>query len=150
MNKILILLIAVLAMNCKTSDKHLKMENEESLLISKGNLYGAGAEDIKKQNLIILNQNDWNALLTKMNSINKVTDDFTETEIDFKSYRIIAVFDELKTTGGHSIELDFNTTSQNILVKVNNIAPNGMAVSTMTQPYYIAKISNNSLPIQFK
>ncbi|MFP4844257.1 hypothetical protein [Winogradskyella sp. PE311] len=149
MNKVLLLLIAILAINCKTSEKHLKMENEEPLLISKGNLFGAGAEDIKKQNLIILNQNDWNALLTKMNSINKVTDDFTETEIDFKIYRIIAVFDELKTTGGHSIELDFKTNSQNVLVKVNYKSPNGMAVSAMTQPYYIAKIPNNNLPIQF-
>ncbi len=55
----------------------------ETTLIAKENLHGNGAEGISEQNLIISDQTTWNDLITQMNSVNNVSDNFTETDIDF-------------------------------------------------------------------
>jgi len=127
-----------------------KMVNAESVLIAKGNLYGSGEEGLTKQNRVIDNQNDWKDLIAQMNTVNNVSDHFSETEIDFSKYTIIAVFNDVKGSGGHSIDLDIASTSKNTLVTVNYSAPKGNATSVMTQPYFITKILKTNLPIVFK
>ena len=121
----------------------------ESSLIAKGNLYGSGAEGIVAQNLIISNQNDWDNLIEQMNSVNKVSDSFSETTIDFSKNSIIAVFDDVKGSGGYSLELDISSTSENTLVSVSHIAPKGNATTVMTQPFHIVKITKSDLPVIF-
>lgn len=149
----LIILSLVFVMSCKSKKNTTsKMANENitSVLIAKGNLYGDGAEGLTKQNMVITNQNDWKALINKMNSVNNVSDNFTETEIDFNKSTIIAVFNDVKGSGGHQLELDISTTSEKTVVIVKPTSPTGMATSVMTQPYYIAKIQKTDLPIVFK
>ncbi len=127
-----------------------KTELNDTNLIAKGNLYGSGEEGIEAQNLVITNQKDWDELIAQMDSVNKVSTGFSETTIDFSKHSIIAVFDEVKTSGGHSLELNITTNSENTLVDVNHISPKGNATSVMTQPYYIIKIYKNDLPTVFK
>ena len=45
------------------------------------------------------NTSDWNNLMTQMNSVNNVTDSFSETNIDFNQFEIIAVFDSVHDNG---------------------------------------------------
>lgn len=150
MNKIFATFILLFALNCKSTQNQEKMIGERIVLIGKGNLYGSGEEGIKAHNSVINDENDWQDLMAKINSINKVSESFSETKIDFSKYSIIAVFDDVKSTGGHSLDLDIKPNSENIEVKVNRKSPEGMATSVMTQPYYIVKIAKSELPILFK
>ncbi|WP_179021199.1 protease complex subunit PrcB family protein [Winogradskyella forsetii] len=150
---VLITIFIIVAMSCKSkksTENTEKMVKENPVLISKGNLYGSGEEGIEKQNLVITNDDDWNELKKQMNSINNVSNGFLETEIDFSKYSIIAVFDDVKTSGGHSIELNMTTTSEHTIIKVISKSPEGLATSVMAQPYYIAKLEKTDLPIVFQ
>lgn len=149
MNKIFITLVLLFALNCKSTQNKERMGEEDIALIGKGNLYGSGEEGIKAQNSIITDESDWQDLMAKMNSLNKVSDGFSESKIDFSKYTIIAAFDEVKTTGGHSLELNITPNSENIKVNVISKSPDGMATDVMTQPYYIVKITKSDLPIIF-
>lgn len=138
-------------LQCKTKAESSKMNQAEDIvIIAKGELYGAGAEGISKQNLVISSQKEWQQWVDKMNAVNKVSDGFSTTDIDFTTHRVLAVFDEVKSTGGHSIEIDLSETEENIIAKITSHSPDGMATSVMTQPYCIVKISNTSLPVVFQ
>ncbi|MBU2927923.1 hypothetical protein [Winogradskyella psychrotolerans] len=149
----ILIILALVVVSCKSNtmtQNNAKMATVESVLISKGNLYGAGSEGITKQNTVIDNNSDWMDLITQMDTVNKVSDNFSETEIDFSKYTIIAVFNDVRGSGGNSIALDIYNTSENTIVKVEYISPTGNATSVMTQPYYISKIPKQNLPVVFE
>ncbi|WP_299098539.1 hypothetical protein [uncultured Winogradskyella sp.] len=150
--KTLILLALIVTFGCKCNKTSTEMVNKqvEATLISKGNLYGSGSEGLEKQNLVITNENDWTQLLNQIDSVNKVSSGFSETKIDFSKYDVIAVFESVKGSGGHKIDVAVSTTSDNKLIQVKHSAPIGNATSVMTQPYYIAKILKSKLPIVFE
>lgn len=85
-----------------------------------------------------------------MNSVNNVSEIFSETDINFSEYTIIAVFDEIKGNGGHGMELNIISNSENIIAIVTDLVPEEFATTVMTQPFYIAKIQNSNLPIIFE
>jgi len=150
MHKLLGIVILLFALNCKSSENKAKMTKEDIVLIGKGNLYGSGSEGIEKQNLIIKSPKKWKDLLNKMNAVNKVSDSFSETDIDFSEYTVIAVFDEIKNSGGHSLNLVIQETKDKFLVEVLRKSPDGIATSVMTQPYYIVKVPKSELLIVFE
>jgi hypothetical protein len=147
---VLTILLSIFVLSCNSNDNNSGMVNIESTLISKGNLFGNGAEGIIEQNLIIADQISWNNLITQMNSANNVSNSFTETNIDFSEYIVIAVFEQIKVNGGHSLELNIISNSENIIVSVTNLGANGNATALITQPYHIVKIKNSDLPILFE
>ncbi|MCL2130868.1 MAG: hypothetical protein FWH36_00205, partial [Lentimicrobiaceae bacterium] len=117
------------------------------VLIAKGNL--AGSEGIPKQNLVITTQTDWENLITAMNSVNNLTDSFAEINIDFSKYQIIAVFDEVKSEGGWSVDItDITEHSNGIRVSYANLET-GDSTSVVTQPFYIVKIPASPKPVFF-
>lgn len=150
MHKLLGIVILLFALNCKSTQNQAKMTKDNIVVIGKGNLYGSGAERIDKQNLVITTSEEWKDLLNKMNSVNNVTDSFSETEIDFSKYIVITVFEEVKNTGGHSLDLIIQEAKDKILVEVLRKSPDGIATSVMTQPYFIVKILKNDLPVVFQ
>ncbi|WP_426432163.1 protease complex subunit PrcB family protein [Winogradskyella sp. HB-48] len=150
MHKLLGIVILLFALNCKSTENQAKMTNDDIVLIGKGNLYGSGAEGLKKQNLIITSSEEWKDLLDKINSVNKVSDSFAEKNVDFSKFTVIAVFDDVKNTGGHSLNMLIQETKDKVIVEVLHKAPEGIATSVMTQPYYIVKIPKSELPIVFK
>lgn len=150
MHKLLGIVILLFALNCKSTENQAKMTQENIVLIGKGNLYGSGAEGIEKQNLVITTTEEWKGLLNKINTVNKVSDSFSETDIDFSEYTIIAIFEEVKNSGGHSLDLVIQETKDKMSVDVLRKSPDGIATSVMTQPYYIVKIPKTSLPIVFE
>lgn len=155
--QILIILALIFVVSCKCHKSNSSMANDNakmgettSILIAKGNLYGSGEEGFTKQNMVIESQSDWEELMTQMNKVNNVSKSFTETKIDFSKNSVIAVFNDVKGSGGHKIELDISETSEHTLVTVNYISPTGIATTAMTQPYYIVKIAKTGLPILFQ
>ncbi len=154
MKKSLVLIVLLCVFNCKTNmektiTEHAETKTIESKVVSKGNLYGSGAEGIDEQNMVITNQNDWDELMTQMNSVNNVSDGFSETAIDFSQHTIIAVFDKVKGSGGHRLELAIISNSKNTIVNITHVAPKGNATSVMTQPFHILKIAKQNLPVKF-
>ncbi|APY08206.1 hypothetical protein BWZ20_07775 [Winogradskyella sp. J14-2] len=150
MHKLLGIVVLLFALNCKSAENKAKMTQENIILIGKGNLHGSGAEGIEQQNLIVTSSEEWQNLLNSINSVNKVSNSFSETDIDFSKYTVLAVFDEVKNSGGHSLNLVVEETKDKILIEVLRKSPDGIATSVMTQPYHIVKIPKPSLPIDFK
>lgn len=147
---ILLSLLFVFGCNCNKTTTDMASKNIESVLIAKGNLYGSGSEGIEKQNLVITNENDWASLLNQLDGANKVSQNFSETKIDFSKYTIVAIFADVKGSGGHKIEVGISETPEEKIIKVIQTSPTGNATSVMTQPYYIAKLPKSDLPIIFE
>ena len=118
-------------------------------MVAQGELYGNGQEGITKQNLVIKTPQEWNDLLNAMNSVNNMSDNFTETDIDFNSYLVIAVFDEVRGNSGCCINIaNIIEYADSIVADVHSyIATSGFDV--MNQPYYIAKIPVTNKNIVF-
>ena len=119
------------------------------ILIAQGELYGNGEEGIIKQNLVIRTQQEWDNLLNAMNSVNNVSGNFAETEIDFNSYIVIAVFDEIRGNSGCSINIaHIIEYIDSIVVDVHNVTTTS-GYDVMNQPYYIVKIPATNKNIVF-
>ena len=146
-----ILIIAVIfgiAISCNDNDDDLNPINFTE--IGQNNLYGSGEENILQQNLTISDSETWNDLLDKMNTTNNESDEFTETDIDFEEFVVIAVFDKIYGNGGHSIDIIKITENENkVIVKIENIM-GGDATSIMTQPFHIVKIPKTDKLIIFE
>lgn len=144
---ILFLLVSILFISCNNDDD----SNPISLtLISDSNLHGNGQEGITSQNMVITDSVTWNNLMASMDSVNVVSDQFTETIIDFNTYTIIAVFDEVRSSSAYDLEVNIFQNSSNIIVDVNNISFGDNEFTLIQQPFYIVKIENSNLPIVFQ
>lgn len=146
---IVILLLIVFAFGC-SSDEELETGNVEHELIGKGSLYGDGEEGISKENLIIEDQDSWITLINKMDTSNVVSDSFTETDVDFTEFVIIAVFDEIKFNDGYNLDLEITTDSESVFVKSIDGFTNGNLALVIIQPYNIIKIPKTDLSIVFQ
>jgi len=143
-----ILIITLLVFGCKTNQS--KLNPEQYSVIAKGNLHGAGEEGFTKENMVITSQSEWESLRSQMDAVNNVSDNFSDSEIDFSRYRVIAIFDEVKSTGGHSLGVSIQANSDTLIVDVIRKAPEGMATTVVTQPFYLIKIPKSDLQIEFK
>jgi len=120
------------------------------VLIGKGDLNGSGMEVIPQQNIVISDTAAWNELKIKMDYNNNTTGSFTETEINFTEYIILAAFSELRPLGGCSIEIkNVLEYSDGINVTIENFVPNA-GVAEETQPYHIVKIPKTNKQIVFE
>lgn len=147
---VIIILLSILVLSCNSDDDNSRTVNVESTLIAKDALYGNGREGISEQNLVITDQSNWNDLIDQMNTVNIESNNFSETDIDFSEYMVIAVFDEIRESGGYSMELNITSTPENIIVNVIDITPEGNDTTVIIQPYHIVKISTSDLPIIFE
>lgn len=102
-----------------------------------------------KQDLIITSQVGWENLIMAFEKYE--TDRFSETEIDFDNYMVIAIIDEVRPSTGWSIYIkDITEYSDKIIIIVDIKAPQGIAADMLTKPYYIAKIPVTAKSIEFK
>jgi len=67
----------------------------------------------------------------------------------FLKNSFIAVFDDVKGSGGYSLERDISSTSENTLVSDSHLAPKGKGTAVMTHPFHRVKITKNDLPVIF-
>jgi hypothetical protein len=140
--------IACFIFGCDNSNGSLQVKITPNL-IGKGDLYGNGAENIPKQNIVIKNSIDWTDLINAMNTVNNVSYDFTEVDIDFNSYQIVAAFDNVKQNAGHSIDIvEIIETENSINIRVVNLLTGGLN-SVITQPFHIVKIPKSPKPVVF-
>ena len=147
-NMFLILSILLTIYSCnKNDDNQVFPQNKEFDVIYNGALSGNGSEGITQSNMVINNTNDWENLMSQMNSVNNLSDNFSETDIDFNDYIIIAVFLEVKSNGWE-IEITNITENENSLVVSTNETE--LISSVITQPFSIVKIRRTEKTIEFE
>ena len=137
--KILMIFFAIgLLSSCNNDDNSDFQSTEINFTeIGKGALFGNGQEGITESNLTITTTSEWQTLISQMDSYNNVSDNFTETNIDFDVYLVVAIFLEVKGQG-------WEVETENVLENENNITISTLeteyATAVMTQPFCIVKI----------
>ena len=108
-----------------------------------------GNEGIPQQKIVITTQEEWKNLKTAMGK--ERTKDFCETEVDFGKYMIIAVFDEIRNSGGLRIEVACITEHFDKIVVTVKAYYLGwlIAPEIITQPYHIVKIPTSAKSVEF-
>lgn len=120
-------------------------------LIKDGSL--SGSEEIAQQNTVFKKEKDWNAFLDELNTVNDETADFTETDIDFSEFMVIACVDKVQSSGGYDITItEITQTDSKVKITVENTQPADGAITTtvITQPYYIIKLPATDKAVSFK
>lgn len=147
--KKIVLLLTLIIVGC-SSDDNQNYKNVNFSLIGQSQLYGNGVENIEKSNFVIEDTTSWNDLINKMNSVNIVSANFKEINIDFSQYQVIAVFDKIYGNSGHSIDiLKIIENETGIIIVVNNLMT-GDDTQVMTQPFHIVKIPKTERQINFE
>jgi hypothetical protein len=128
-------------------------KNEEGgfTFLSKGSLFGNGAEGFKKENIVISSKEEWKSFLLKVDTTNKVSKTFENT-IDFSKEMVIICIDKVRNSGGFSIEIiEVVKEGDTFLIKVKKEGPKPMSMvtSVMIQPYHIVKIKKTNKKIKF-
>ena len=152
MKTIIFSFVLLFTLSCTTNDDNDDSEPQTitPVLIAKDNLYGNGAERISQQNVVVSNQTAWTQLMNSMNANNNQTNNFTTTTIDFNKFQIIAVFDNIKTAGGYSVDITTVVENQNDIVVTIKHLSNGGIITVMTQPFHIVKIPRTTKPVIFQ
>ncbi len=117
-------------------------------LVGKGALFGDGAEGIVQSNLVITNDADWQNLMDAMDTVNNTSSHFTETNIDFSQYTVIAIFLEIKGWGYDFEISSIEETADNIVVSKTDPLQEA-ATAVINQPFHIVKIPITTKPIVF-
>ncbi|WJS95618.1 hypothetical protein NYQ10_03995 [Flavobacterium johnsoniae] len=100
--------------------------------------------------LVIKNTKAWNNLMTEMSTSNDLVKNFSETNIDFNKYQIIAIIDKTQYNGGHSIDiLKISQNHKTIIVKVEKLKT-GDLTSRLSRPYEIVKIAKTDKRVVFE
>ena len=143
----LIFISFFMLLSCSNSDDSFTPQNITPILIGKGSLMGS--EGINPQNLVINNQQDWNNIINLIDQFR--LNNFTETtNVDFNTYQLIAVFDEVYGSPTYQINISSIVENlNNITVTVEKIYKPSIA-SVMTQEFHIVKIPKSSKPVIFQ
>jgi len=150
MKKIILSFLVLLFIGCNKDELDEYPKLIEPVLIGNGSLHGNGSEGITQSNQIILNQTDWVNLITQLDSYNNVSNNFSNLNLDFSQFIIIAVFDEVRENGGHSIDIvEVMENKTNITIKIEKLQTGGGS-SVITQPFYIVEIPRTKKPIVFE
>jgi hypothetical protein len=113
--------------------------------ISKGELFN-GNYNPTQHGVVFDNEDDWNNF---KNNIWQIASFPPESDIDFDQDIVLAVFDEPRPTGGHSIDIiSVMDNGQNIVVTYDKLM-NGDDTTIPTRPYHFVKIPITSKPIEF-
>lgn len=120
---------------------------------------GGWSEHSEEKNYAITNGNDWQDLWDRMHLSpmvglpNQPEKPPALPEADFAREIVIASFQGLKSTGGHSIEIAKITEMQNsveVLVRKVSPGPNCIVTQAFTSPYHIVKIPRTDKEIVFR
>ncbi len=138
--RLLIFLLGIgLMISCTNDDDNLAFQSAEMNFteIGIGALYGNGQEGIPESVLTISNTNEWQNLISQMNAINNTSDNFTEIDINFNDFMIIAIFLGVKPSGW-VVETENVVESENSII-ISTLETEGFA-AVMTQPFSIIKV----------
>jgi hypothetical protein len=166
MKNLFLILVSIIMVSCNNNDEPIPQPiptpvpfvpvTITSSLVGKNRLNGS--EGVNQQENVINNETVWNNLKNQIDSQyiaigegNYYTqNNFAETTINFNNFTVIAVFDQVYGTGGHSIDItNITEYEDNIVVTVENLQT-GNASTVISQPFHIVKIPKATKPIVFE
>ncbi len=151
-NKYLIIVVVLIALitSCDKNDDNDEQETNTLVTfvnIEKSALYGAGTEGISSSNLVITNNTDWQNLITQMNSVNNVSDNFVEIDIDFNEYMLIVIILDVKGNGWEVEIIEIIETASELIVSKQETE---FLTLVITQPFHIVKIPKSDKSVIFQ
>lgn len=149
-----IFLIAVLAMvlaNCSSDNN--ESFSSQSIEFSTIARFVIGntpfLDNSESQNIIISDSATWEGFLVDLEYHLGYSIDM-DSSIDFETYQVISVFDQVRPTGGYSISVISITENQNnIVVNFETSYDDGITFQMPIQPYHIIKIPKSDKEIVF-
>lgn len=116
--------------------------------MKEGYLTGNGEEKIAPGGMVIRSQKEFDELVKKMNSVNQTVDPMV---FDFNRVTVIAYFDDIRGSGGYSVDVAAVTeTDETTVVAIKKSSSDGMDIEIMTQPYVIGYIPQTKNQIHFQ
>lgn len=113
--------------------------------LKRGTLMGGGQEEIEAGLIPVKTKEDWNSLIARTNKINEHIDPVLIESVDLNTDMLIAIFDEVRGSGGYTFEVDrIDSNGSEHLIYVNTKAPEGSSISVLTQPYELISIPKTS------
>jgi hypothetical protein len=108
-------------------------------------------EELANKGVVITSSSEWELLKERLHDPYCSVGDYLTKEIDFSVYQIVAVFEEIKGSGGYDIEITGITEyADKIIVKVEHFRPNGPAFTVDTQPFHIVTMPISEKEIVFE
>ena len=129
---------------CSNDDNDVITNDVQFTTVGKNTLNGG--ENIPQSNFVFNNETDWNNFLIQLNAINDVSGTFNETEIDFTAFTVIAVVDEVKTSGSQISIINVMENTNNIQIAKELTI---YSTTVISQPFHIIKIPKTNKPIIF-
>lgn len=119
--------------------------------ISQNNLYGDSQEGFTEENRVINDSVAWNSFKNQMNTVNEATLEFSEQNIDFSQWTVLASFDQVRPSGGFSIKYSSVVENENTInATVAQVGTEEEMVTTViTQPYIVVKIPKTTKTVVF-
>lgn len=142
-NFVIALLFITIGCKSTSNTDGTDMDASSFKTISKGILTGDGAEGIKEGTLVIQNEKQWNAFITKINKVNNVSENFQEIPVNFSKEMVVGIFDKVRTSGGFSMEvfkLESKDKTTVIQYSLGKPTAGQLVTTVMTQPYHLVKI----------
>lgn len=150
MKTLILSLATFLAVSCNKSEDPQPTNRVEtpitSTLIGKSSISNPSPP---LQNVVITNQTQWNALLTSMNAVNNVSNNFTDTNINFTNFDVIAVFRNPISNSTSTIDIINIVENQTSRVAAVKNLTNGDS-QDVAQPFHIVKIPKSTKPVIFQ
>lgn len=146
MKKLLLLtiLLPLVTISCSNDDN--ETVNNPPQEIAQGWL--SYNEVFSNENIVITSSSQWEELLSEMESVNEgITNTFTETDIDFNSYEVLASFQVKNSTT--TVDITAVTENENnITVTVKNLQQG--LTQDVAVPFHIVKIQKSDKPVVFE
>jgi hypothetical protein len=127
--------------NSMQEQEFIQEQKLTPLTLAKGVL-SDGIKNLAGKNMVVTTKSEWDNLRTTMNLIS--------TEVDFNTYQVIAVIDDIHGNGGWTVDItDITEYADKIVVTYTNLET-GNATSATTQPFHIVKIPVSNKRILFQ
>lgn len=150
MKNLFMSLVLFLSLSCNNNDDNNNVgfvpQTITPSLIGKGELFVPYNNINVQQNINITNQSDWNNFINVLGNSGNPSFILSETVIDFNNFEIIAIFDNVKPTGGNSVDItSIIENVDNISITIQRLQSGDATV--VTQPFHIVKVPISSKPL---
>ena len=132
----------------KDGEEELQGKPIQQTKIAEGTL--SSAETVPSQHLLISSEEDWKALIAALQQHNPdVLHWFSETEVDFDQFQVLALIDEVRPHSGYYLSIsEVLETETQIEVKLQQ-GHTDEGFTVLSQPFYIARIARTDKPVKF-
>lgn len=118
----------------------------EMTTVAKGNNFPYDDNEAPIENIVITNSIHWNNIKTKIEP-----NELLEDNIDFNMYTVIAVIDEVQTSGGYDVEIESVVEHEDEVIVESEFEDggDGAVTAVLTRPYHFIKVEKIDKTVEF-